>query len=213
MARALGGPLVGLLEEDGADEPNHGGLVGKDPDHVGAALDLAVETLDRVCGMQLGAVSGGEVHVGEHVLLGGVHQRGELRHLRAELVGDGAPLDVGGGCVLLGIGGADPGRDDAPLSLARVRQRVAGEVDAAALPGGAQHLRHGCLQALMGVGDDELHARRAAPLQNAQEVEPEGLCLGAADGHVEDLAPPVGVDADRDGDRDRDDPPGLATFT
>jgi hypothetical protein len=73
--------------------------------------------------------------------------------------------------VLLGVGGADPGRDDAPLGLARVRQGVAGEVHAAALPGGPQHLRHGGLQALMGIGDDQLHAAQPAALQAAQEVE------------------------------------------
>ncbi len=149
------------------------------------------------------------MHVGEDVLLGAFHQRGELGHLGAELVGHRAPLGVGGGCVLLGVGGADPGRDDAALRLACVGQRIAGEVDAAALPGGAQHLRHGGLQALMCVGDDELHARQAAPLQAAEEIQPEGLRLGAADGHAEDLAPPVGVDTDRDGHGYRDDAPGL----
>ncbi len=32
VTRALGGPFVGLLEENDADEPNHGGLVRKVPD-------------------------------------------------------------------------------------------------------------------------------------------------------------------------------------
>jgi hypothetical protein len=49
IARPLGGPFVGLPEQQGSDEPDDGGLVGKDADHVGAALDLAVEALDRVC--------------------------------------------------------------------------------------------------------------------------------------------------------------------
>jgi hypothetical protein len=37
VAGALGGPFVGLLEEDGADEAHDRGLVGKDADDMGAA--------------------------------------------------------------------------------------------------------------------------------------------------------------------------------
>ena len=50
------------------------------------------------------------------------------RHLGPELVGHSAPLRMGGGRVLLGVGGADPGGDDAPLGLARVGERVAAEM-------------------------------------------------------------------------------------
>jgi hypothetical protein len=59
--------------------------------------------------MQLGPVRDGEVHVGQHALLGAVHQHGELQHLRAELVGKAAPLGMGRRGILLGAGGADPG--------------------------------------------------------------------------------------------------------
>jgi len=48
VAGSLHGPFVVLLEQDCADEPGDGGLVGEDPDDVGAALDLAVEALERV---------------------------------------------------------------------------------------------------------------------------------------------------------------------
>jgi len=57
-----GGPFVGLLEENGADEADNVGFVGKDADRVGAALDLAVEALDRVGAVQLCRARGGEVH-------------------------------------------------------------------------------------------------------------------------------------------------------
>ena len=42
----------------------------------------------------------------------------------------------GGLGVVLGEGGGDEGGDDAPAALAGMRQHVAHEVDAAALPGG-----------------------------------------------------------------------------
>lgn len=157
-------------------------------------------------------MAGGEVHAGEHVLLSAVHHGGALRHLGAGLVGDCAPLGVRGRCIFLSVGGADPGRDDPPLGLARVRESVACEVDVAALPGGPQRFGQRRLQALLGVGDDELHAGRAAPLQGAQEVQPEGFRLRTADRHAEHLAPAIGVDVHRDGDGDGDDAPRLADF-
>ena len=66
------------------------------------------------------------------------------------------------------------------------------------------------LQPLVGVGDDELHAAQAAAGELAQELDPERLGLRRADVHAEHLAPAVGVDADRDDHRHRDDPPVLA---
>ncbi len=47
VAAALHGPLVMLLEKDRADGPSDRGLVGKDADDLGAALDLAVDALER----------------------------------------------------------------------------------------------------------------------------------------------------------------------
>jgi hypothetical protein len=74
VARSLGGPFIGLLEQQRADEPDDGGFVGKDADHVGAALDFAVKPLDRVCAVELGTVFAGEVHKGQDILLGRVHR-------------------------------------------------------------------------------------------------------------------------------------------
>ena len=48
VALALGGLLVVLLEEDGADEARDCGLVGEGVDDLGAALDLVVQALQRV---------------------------------------------------------------------------------------------------------------------------------------------------------------------
>ena len=129
---------VVLLERDRADEADDGGVVGEDADYVGAPLDLAVETFQRVGAVDLGAVLLGECCKGKHVCLGVIHQAGELGHPRAQLVGDGAPLCASGIGVVLGECRADPGRDDAPLCLAGMCQGIAHELDAAALPRGIQ---------------------------------------------------------------------------
>src|SRR5262245_45927686 len=44
---ALHSPLVVLFQEESADEPDNGGLVGEDGDDVRAPLDLAVQPFQR----------------------------------------------------------------------------------------------------------------------------------------------------------------------
>lgn len=125
VAAALNSPFVVLLEEDGADEADNRVLIGEDADDLGSALDLAVEALDGIGRMDLRPVIFGEAHEGEHVGFGLVQERGELRQLGAELIGDLAPLRSGGLGVVLGEGRADEGRDDAPAALAGMGQHVA----------------------------------------------------------------------------------------
>jgi hypothetical protein len=61
-------------------------------------------------------------------------------------------------------------------------------VDAAALPGAAEHLRDRLLQAGVRVGDDQLHAVEAALEAAAQEGAPERLRLRLADVEGDHLA-------------------------
>ena len=44
-------PFVVLFQHKRANEANDGGLIGEDPDHIGAALDFLVEPFQRVGGM------------------------------------------------------------------------------------------------------------------------------------------------------------------
>ena len=82
---------------------------------------------------------------------------------------------------------------------------VAHEMDPAALPRGAQHFSDGGLQALVRIGDDQLHAPQAAMAEAAQELDPERLGLAVANAHAQHLAPSVGVDRDGNDDGDRND--------
>ena len=79
-----------------------------------------------------------------------------------------------------------------------------------ALPGGGEDLGDGGLDALVGVGDDELDAAQAAPRQLPEEGGPEGLGLRRTDIHAQHFAPAIGIDADGDDDGDRHDAAGLA---
>ena len=109
VATTLDGPLLGLVHQDRADEASYGCLVWKDPDHIGAACDLAIQTFDGVRGMQLGAVLLSESHVGQGVLLGSIHKRRKLRQLGPHLIGHQAPLCLGGCMIGLGEGRGDMG--------------------------------------------------------------------------------------------------------
>ena len=62
-------------------------------------------------------MAGGKAHIGEHVVLGLVHEACELGQFRPQLIGHLAPLRFGGLGAVLGEGGGDEGGDDAPLLL------------------------------------------------------------------------------------------------
>jgi hypothetical protein len=50
---ACDGPLVVLCNHQRADEPNDGGVVGEDANDIRAPLDLLVQSLERICRVEL----------------------------------------------------------------------------------------------------------------------------------------------------------------
>ncbi len=111
--------------------------------------------------------------MGQDILLGLVHELGQLRQAWSHLVGYLAPLGLGRGLVLLGEDGADEGGGEATAVAPSMGQQVAHEMHAAALPGGIQHSACGGLQPLVGIGDHQLDAAQATTGQSAKEVDPE----------------------------------------
>src|SRR3546814_14601239 len=89
-------------------------------------------------------------------------------------------------------------------------QGVAHEVDAAALPAGAEHAGHGRLDALVGVGDHQLDAAQAAPGQLAQGFDSERRRLRDADVQAQTIEPCVGVESHGDAYRQLADAAVLA---
>ncbi len=80
----MDGPLIVLFKQDRADrandrlDPLRGSIVRKNPDNVRPALDFAVQSPDRIGRMELSPVGGGEIHEGQDVFFGLVHESGEF---------------------------------------------------------------------------------------------------------------------------------------
>jgi hypothetical protein len=79
VASTLAGPLLILLEQHRADQTGDSVLIGKDADHFGPAVGLAVDAFERVVRVlpdRLTPMCGRETHVGEHVGLGLIQEAG-----------------------------------------------------------------------------------------------------------------------------------------
>jgi transposase-like protein len=110
VARPLFRPLIVLFHQDRAPEAHDGLFVREYPRDVGASFDLTVQSFDRVGRMQLRPVGRGKVHISEYIILRLVHEGGELRQAGLHLVDHLAPLDPGGGFILLREDGAEVAR-------------------------------------------------------------------------------------------------------
>jgi hypothetical protein len=174
-------PLVVLLDDDAGGEPDQGSVVGEDADDVGAAADLAVDPLERVRRAELRPVHQREGVEGEQVLLGFFQERRDFRQWFAQPV-ERVACELARGVAVVGVEDRPQERGDHPLLVfAHVPERLAEEVDRAALPGAVQGLRDRGLQAGVGVGDDQLRPGQAALDQAAEEALPERLRLALAD--------------------------------
>lgn len=105
----------------------------------------------------------GEVHEGQDVRFGGIHEIREFGELRVQLIGHGTPLLACGLEGLLGEGGVDGRQNHVALTLAGVGECITQEVNATALPSGRQDFGGGSLQALVGIGDHQLHPAQPVP--------------------------------------------------
>jgi hypothetical protein len=61
----------------------------------------------------------------------------------------------------------------------------------------------------MRIRDDKFHPAQPSSGQLAEELSPDCFGLGRADLHAQHFTPAVGIDADGNDDRDRDDAPAA----
>src|SRR5512144_699519 len=140
-------------------------------------LDLLIEAFQWVGGMQLNPVLAGESYVGEHGGFAVDDEGGELGPASTHHLGDVQQRRPRRRVVGLLERLAQRGGNHGVLTLRHIGERIAGPVHAAALPGGAEDADDRRLEPLVGVGDHQLDAGEAAPLQALQEVRPEHLGL------------------------------------
>src|SRR5262245_32898834 len=91
-------------------------------------------------------------------------------------------------------------------------ERLAEEVDGAALPGTVERLRDRRLQAGVRIGDDQLHPAQAALDQAAQEAAPEWLRFALADIEADHLPVAGLVHRIREHERLGHDPAAVSDF-
>jgi hypothetical protein len=146
-------------------------------------------------------VLGRERVEGQHVGLGVLEQRGDLRQPPLEL-SDGVTQSAAG---LIGVRGGEDLADDRAervvLIAADMTAQVAQEVHGAALPRRPEDLGQRGLQARVGVGDGELDADQPARDERPEELAPERLGLRLADIEADDLPPARLMHGVRDHDR------------
>ena len=94
--------------------------------------------------------------------------------------------------------------------LGHVRQRIAHPVHSAPLPGRAEDAGDGGLEALVGIGDDQLHALQSATDEVLEEGRPERLGFARADVQADDLALAFGGDGNGYYRCHADDPAAFA---
>ena len=151
-------PFVVLLKQQGSNKANDGRIVGEDTDDAGPTFDLGVEPFQGIGGVDLSAMGLREVHEGQSVGFGVAHQRGELRKLLAQRIGNDPSLPGGGLGSVLREDGVDAGAEHLALGFARIGQDIAKEVATAALPARLKNPRDRNLESFVGIGDHQLDA-------------------------------------------------------
>jgi hypothetical protein len=200
------------LDEHRASESEHGGIVGEDPDHVGAALELLVDRSNGLVDQILVQCAGGKAAKAvrsSRPSASIVATAGNLGASMAATLPTWSTTSWPVGCAKIVRMAAATSR----LSPWPPGQHVAEEVDPAALPAGAGHDRDdGLLEPGVGVGDHQLDAMKPASLQAAQERGPEGTVFGVAHVQAEHLPAAISSHAGGDHHRAGDHPavhPGL----
>ena len=197
------GPLFGYFGEEGGDEAENGGLVGKETGDAGAAFDFEVDAFEGVGGSEFDAVGRGKGEDGKALGEVVLHPGGEF--WGGEGVGGSHFFEAKAGGIKVGgvkdssdvLGDLGPEIQAGDVSLG-----VLLEMKLASLPGDGWEDGGSCgAEAGMVVADDEGDAVKAALLEAGEELAPVGLGLAEGDADAENgaFAEVVHTEGDEDG--------------
>ena len=186
---------------------SHPGVVGEDPNHIGATLDLGVEPFEGTGRPDLLPVVRRGVAKGRDVLTGGHRHLGDERGMTLHHGGDLSWPTFEVVRVELGEDRAVHDRCHGQVTPGHPHEHVAHEVDRKAWPTSPGiDFGDGRLQPEVGIADDELDATESSATKRPQELGPRGDVLGLTNGDAQNLASGVLADTGGGHDRPADDP-------
>jgi hypothetical protein len=197
-----GFPFFAGFGQEGGDEAQEGGFVGKEAGDAGAAFDFLVHAFERVGRAHFLLVRGGQGKNREALRQVFLQPGGEVGRAFGVVGDDLLEPQFGGGAAGRVEDAADGAGDLGALIQARdIGLGVLLEMELAALPrdrrkdGGA-----GGLEAAVVVADDELDAAEAALSEALKEGSPVNFGFAQGDTDAEEGAFAVGADAQGDED-------------
>ena len=192
-----GFPLLADLCQQGGDEAQDGGFVGKKPGDARAAFDFLIHAFHRIGGAKFFLVFDRQGENGEALGQIFLHPRGKFRGAFGVKEDDFLESDFGGGATEA-VKDAAYGAGDfgALIEAGHIGLGVLLEVKLAALPGNAgEDGGPGGLEAEVIVAGDELDAAETALNEALKEGPPVDLGLAERDADTEQAALAIGGDA------------------
>jgi hypothetical protein len=189
-----GFPFVTGFGEDGADEAQEGGFIGKEAGDAGAACEFFIHALEWIGGAQAALVRAGKGEGGQALRQVFLHPDGEFGGGGGVFGDDPLETGLGGEAIRTIEDGADGLRDGGALIQPRhVSLGVLLEVKLAALPGDAwEHGLAGGPQAFVVITDEQQGGREAPLLQAGEKGAPMDLGFTEGDTDAEKAAFSVG---------------------
>ena len=195
-----GFPFVAGFGEDGTDEAQEGGFVGKEAGDAGAAFEFFIDAFERVAGAQAALVLAREGESGKALREVFLHPGGEFGGGGGVGGDDFFEAGLGGEPIRAIEDGADGVGDGGTLVQAgHIGLGVLLEVELAALPGDAREDRlAGGPETFVVITDEQAGGMEAALLEAGEKGAPMDLGFAEGDADAQDGAFAIGADAQGD---------------
>jgi hypothetical protein len=193
-------PFVAGFGEDGTDEAQEGGFVGKEAGDAGAAFEFFIDAFERVAGAPAALVIAGEGERGKALGEVFLHPGGEFGGGGGVGGDDFFEAGLGGEPIRAIEHGADGVGDwGALVQAGHMRLGVLLEMELAALPGDAREDRlAGGAETFVVITDEQRGGMEAALLEAGEKGAPMDLGFAQGDADAQNGAFAIGADAQGD---------------